>query len=61
MPLLQRDSLTTYIIFIFPLFLLAIIAAWNTLSAGTVGEGGIEIGKMATKQSNQNLNGENND
>lgn len=39
---LQRDSLTTYIIFIFPLFVLALWAVFD----------------MATKPSNSNLNGE---
>ena len=44
---LQRDSLTTYIIFILPLFVLALIAAFNTYHEST----------MATKPSNHNLNG----
>lgn len=39
---LQRDSLTTSVIFLLPLLILALIAAFN----------------MATKQSNHNLNGE---
>ena len=52
MPILARDSLTTYTIFILPLFLLAIIAAFNTLQHTKE-----EDETMATKPSNSNLNG----
>lgn len=45
---LQRDSVTTYIIFILPLFVLALIAAFNHFTTTS---------DMATKPSNHNLNG----
>lgn len=61
---LARDSLTTYIIFILPLFILALIATFNhfsdsdsstsTAATAAVVESTVE---MATKPSNHNLNG----
>ncbi len=43
----QRDSVTTYITFILPLFVLALIATFNHFNTSD----------MATKPSNHNLNG----
>ena len=51
MPLLTRDSLITYILFILPLFALAVLAVWRFLFN--------PIDSMATKPSNHNLNGMN--